>query len=88
MKRDLVLKKKSAGGVLVLSGDELVFWLTPVHDQLLACMCTRVCESGGQVQSYLVHSGMHVGRAGRRAKGLTRGGTDAHMDQSSWDQLL
>lgn len=85
MKRDLALK---SAGVLVLSGDELVLWLTPVHDQLLACMCTRVCESGGQVRSCLVHSGMHVSRAGRCAKGLTRGGTNAHVDKSSWDQLL
>lgn len=84
MTRDTALKP---AGVLVLSGGELVFRLTPVHDQLPACMCTRMCE-GGQVRPCLVHSCVYVGGAERRANGSTHGGTDAHMDQSSWDQLL
>lgn len=35
-----------------------------------------------------MHIKVHVGRAGMYAIGPTSGGTDAHKDQSSWDQLL
>lgn len=35
-----------------------------------------------------MHILVHVGRAGMYANEPTSGGKDAHMDQSSWDQLL
>lgn len=66
-------------GVLVLSDGELILRLTPVHDQLPACMCTQVCE-GSKVLLCNVHIRVHVGRAGKSVDRPTMGGTDAHMD--------